>query len=101
MGPPELTGKDIISSVIPEACKRGAVDEGTQKEMRAYGRMRLISFAAGRLITVSPTQFVPLTTIRAGGGGDSCVMLEDVTCYLERNFVSENATISNVIHMLL
>ncbi len=51
------------------ALTKGASPEGTQRVILVEGKIRLNSLIAGTLITVSPTQFVPLTTIREGGAG--------------------------------
>ena len=51
------------------ALTKGASPEGTHKVILVEGKILLNSLIAGTLITVSPTQFVPLTTIREGGAG--------------------------------
>jgi len=69
IGPPELRSNDITLSAIPADCTKSAREDGTQKVIDAEEKMRRISLAAGRLMIVSPSQFVPLTTIRDGIGG--------------------------------
>ena len=68
-GPPELPSKQITSSGTPVALTKDASPEGTQRVILVEGKIRLNSLIAGTLITVSPTQFVPLTTIREGSAG--------------------------------
>jgi len=65
-GPQEFPSKLITSSGIPVALTKGTRLELTQKAMTEDEKTRLSAFAAGRLMMVSPTQFVPLTTIRDG-----------------------------------
>lgn len=68
-GPPELPSKQITSSGAPVALTKDASPEGTHRVILVEGKIRLNSLIAGTLITVSPTQFVPLTTIREGSSG--------------------------------
>jgi hypothetical protein len=51
------------------ALTKEARPAGTQRVILVDGKIRLNSLMAGTLITVSPTQFVPLTTIREGSSG--------------------------------
>lgn len=48
------------------ALTKGTKLEVTHQVMREDGKSLLSALAAGRLMIVSPTQFVPLTTIRDG-----------------------------------
>ena len=69
IGPPEFPSKQITSSGTPVALTKGASPEATHRVILVEGKIRLNSLIAGTLMTVSPTQFVPLTTIREGGAG--------------------------------
>jgi hypothetical protein len=67
-GPPEWAGKVITSSQTPAACTMGATFSGTQYVTVPWEKRLLIRLAAGRLMMVSPAQFVPLINRLCGSG---------------------------------